>query len=55
MIVSNIDADQKRKLIQIFQSQISPSGYLLSFAKSEEFFLEVCTHAEDKQRGLVRV
>lgn len=29
----------KRRLIQLFKSQLSPSGYLLSFAKNEEFFL----------------
>lgn len=29
----------KRTLIQLFKSQLSPSGYLLSFAKNEEFFL----------------
>lgn len=29
----------KRMLIQLFKSQLSPSGYLLSFAKNEEFFL----------------
>lgn len=29
----------KRALIQLFKSQLSPSGYLLSFAKHEEFFL----------------
>lgn len=30
----------KKKLIELFQSQLSPSGYLLSFAKREEFFLD---------------
>lgn len=29
----------KRNLIQLFKSQLSPSGYLFSFAKNEEFFL----------------
>lgn len=29
----------KRTLIQLFKSQLSSSGYLLSFAKNEEFFL----------------
>lgn len=31
----------KKKLIQIFCSQLSPSGYLLSFAKNEEIFFEL--------------
>ena len=30
----------KKSLIELFQSQLSPSGYLLSFAKREEFFLD---------------
>lgn len=41
VILPGVDAKRKRELIQIFKSQISPSGYLLSFAKEEEFFLEV--------------
>lgn len=41
IILSGVDAKKKQELIQIFKSQISPSGYLLSFAKDEEIFLEV--------------
>lgn len=31
---------EKQKLIQLFESQLSPSGYLLSFAKQEEIFFD---------------
>ncbi len=40
-IISNeFDPEEKYKLINIFQSQITTSGYLLSFAKRTEFFLQ---------------
>lgn len=38
LIVPVEDPLKKRHLIQMFASQISPSGYLLSFAKKEEIF-----------------
>lgn len=40
IIIPVNDDLKKRALIQLFESQISPSGYLLSFAKREEIFFD---------------
>lgn len=40
VVLSGVDWEAKRNALRIFESQLSPSGFLLSFAKTEEFFLE---------------
>lgn len=40
IVVPVEDSLKKQHLIQLFASQISPSGYLLSFAKNEEIFFD---------------